>query len=118
MRKSTKNSGRKEIKKQAKSRTEKGRFAKGVSGNPRGVKKGTKQTKTLIKEELGLNSTKDIPKVILKWTRRLYKKSNGQFTKEIQVFRELIKYAPKTNINVDQSFEEFLREQTGADNDN
>lgn len=90
-------------------------FKKGKSGNPKGMKRGTKQTKTIIKEELGLNSTKDIPKVILKWTRRLYSKSNGQFNKEIQVFRELIKYAPKTNINVDQSFEDFLKNQTGGE---
>jgi len=81
-------------------------FKKGKSGNPKGMKRGTKQTKTI---------TKDIPKVILKWTRRLYSKSNGQFNKEIQVFRELIKYAPKTNINVDQSFEDFLKNQTGGE---
>jgi len=85
-------------------------YKKGESGNINGKPKGAKAKKTILREGLGLTSTKDIPAVVIKWANELHKKADGDFNKEIQIWKELAKAGlPKTVVNVEEGFEEFVK---------
>lgn len=73
--------------------------------------KGKKQLKTILKEELGLTDTKQLPALVMRMANSLYKKASGDFSKEYLIWKELAKAGlPKTNINVGTSFEDWLKE--------
>lgn len=76
--------------------------------------KGKKQARTILKEELGLTDTKQLPTLVMEIANSLYKKAAGDFNKEYLIWKELAKAGlPKTNINVGTSFEDWLKENDG-----
>jgi hypothetical protein len=83
-----------------------------------GIKKGQKQIKTLLKEELGLTDTKQIPALVMDLANGLYGEADD-WTKKFLIWKELAKAGlPKTTFNVGQSFEDWLKSQNDGNTEN
>lgn len=76
--------------------------------------KGQKQAKTLLKEELGLTDTKQLPKIVMEMANALHSEAQGDWNKVYLIFKELAKAGlPKTQFNIEKSFEEWLKDNDG-----